>query len=110
MRAAARWLALLDSGVASDKDLQRLAQWRASSSLHEQAWHRQPCCARASPGCQGRWQWPRWTARMPADGRCSRALGVAAVLPAAWLASRELPLEAWAADLRTAVGSSARCC
>ena len=29
VRAAARWLALLDSGDASETDLLRLAQWRA---------------------------------------------------------------------------------
>ena len=29
VRAAARWLALLDSGDASEGDLLRLAQWRA---------------------------------------------------------------------------------
>ena len=33
-----------------------------------------------------------------------QALGVSALLPLAWLVSRELPLDAWTADMRTAVG------
>lgn len=33
-----------------------------------------------------------------------QALGVTALLPVAWLVSRELPLDAWTADMRTAVG------
>jgi len=37
VRAAARWLALLDSGNVSETDLLRLAQWRASNRLHEDA-------------------------------------------------------------------------
>lgn len=105
VRAAARWLALLDSGAASDKDLQRLAQWRASSSLHEQAWHKAALLRARFSGLPGALAVA--TLDRPDAGRralLKRALGVAAVLPAAWLASRELPLDAWAADLRTAVG------
>jgi len=33
-----------------------------------------------------------------------RALGAVALVPAAWLISRQLPLEAWRADLHTATG------
>lgn len=33
-----------------------------------------------------------------------QALGVSVLLPMAWLVSRELPLDAWTADMRTAVG------
>lgn len=105
LSAAARWLALLDSGDASETDLLRLAQWRASSSLHEDAWQKAALLrARFSalPGALA-----MATLDRPDAGRrtlLKQALGVAALLPAAWLVSRELPLDAWTADLRTSVG------
>ncbi|MGE8322957.1 MAG: FecR domain-containing protein [Pseudomonas sp.] len=105
VRAAARWLALVDSGGASQRDLLRLAQWRASSGLHESAWQkalllRQRFAELPSPLAMA-------TLGRPDAGRralLKQALGLAALLPAAWLVSRELPLDAWTADLHTAVG------
>ncbi|MFJ4454811.1 FecR domain-containing protein [Pseudomonas sp. NPDC089392] len=105
VRAAARWLALLDSGDANETDLQRLAQWRASSSLHEDAWQKAALLRARFSGLPG--PLAMATLDRPDAGRralLKQALGVAALLPAAWLVSRELPLEAWTADLRTSVG------
>ncbi|WP_162863704.1 DUF4880 domain-containing protein, partial [Pseudomonas viridiflava] len=39
-RAAAHWLALLESGGASDEDHLRLQHWRDSASSHERAWQK----------------------------------------------------------------------
>ncbi|PYB78421.1 sugar ABC transporter substrate-binding protein [Pseudomonas sp. LB-090624] len=105
VRAAARWLALLDSGDASETDLRRLAQWRASNSLHEDAWQKAAALRARFSGLPGALAMA--TLDRPDAGRralLKQALGVAALLPAAWLVSRELPLDAWAADLRTSVG------
>jgi transmembrane sensor len=105
VRAAARWLALLESGEASPADLQRLAQWRASNSLHESAW------LKAQLLRQRFSQLPSELAMATLDrpdasrrALLKQALGIAALLPTAWLLSRQLPLEAWNADLHTAVG------
>lgn len=105
VRAAARWLALLDSGDASESDLLRLAQWRASSSLHEDAWQKAALLRARFSGLPGALAMA--TLDRPDAGRrmlLKQALGVAALLPAAWLVTRELPLDAWTADLRTSVG------
>ncbi|MCE7764115.1 DUF4880 domain-containing protein [Pseudomonas putida] len=105
VRAAAHWLALLDSGDASERDLLRLAKWRASSSLHEDAWQRASLLRQrftALPGALA-----MATLDRQDTGRralLKQALGIAALLPTAWLVSRELPLEAWTADMRTSVG------
>ncbi|MFJ4067673.1 FecR domain-containing protein [Pseudomonas sp. NPDC089996] len=105
VRAAARWLALLESGQASQRDLQHLAQWRASSSLHENAWQKAQLLRQRFS------QLPTELAmatldRPDANRRAllKQALGVAALLPTAWLLSRQLPLDAWTADVHTAVG------
>ncbi|WEK28161.1 MAG: FecR domain-containing protein [Candidatus Pseudomonas phytovorans] len=105
VRAAARWLALLDAGDASETDLLRLAQWRASSSLHEDAWQKASLLRERFAGLPGALAMA--TLDRPDTGRrvfLKQALGVAALLPAAWLVRRELPLDAWTADLRTSVG------
>lgn len=105
VRAAAHWLALLDAGDASESDLLRLAKWRASSSLHEDAWQKASLLRQrftALPGALA-----MATLDRPDTGRralLKQALGIAALLPTAWLVSRELPLEAWTADMRTSVG------
>ncbi|TDF84442.1 FecR domain-containing protein [Pseudomonas sp. H9] len=104
-RAAAAWLALLDSGRASAEDLQRLEQWRAADPRHEQLWQR----------AEGLRQ--RFAAVPPAVALASldrpqsnrrtllkRGLAVALLLPGSWLLSQQLPLSVWRADLRTAVG------
>ena len=105
LRAAARWLALLDSGDASEADLLRLAQWRASSPLHEDAWQKASLLRQrftALPGALA-----MATLDRPDAGRralLKQALAIAALLPTAWLVSRELPLDAWTADMHTSVG------
>ncbi|WP_296232066.1 FecR domain-containing protein [Pseudomonas sp. UBA4617] len=109
LRAAARWLALVDSGGASESDLRRLEQWRTSNTLHEHAWQKAMLLRQrfsALPGAVA-----MATLDRPDAGRralLKQALGVAALLPMAWLASRELPLEAWTADMHTAVGERRR--
>ncbi|MFG0538656.1 FecR domain-containing protein [Pseudomonas sp. YQ_5] len=103
--AAARWLALLDSGDANEADLLRLAQWRASSPLHEDAWQKASLLRARFAGLPGALAMAALD--RPDAGRralLKQALGVSALLPVAWLVSRELPLDAWTADMRTAVG------
>lgn len=104
-RAAARWLALLESGAATEGDHAGLQQWRDSNPQHEQIWQKAqllrqrftdlpPALAMASLD-------------RPQPGRrtvLKRALGVAALVPAAWLISRQLPIDVWRADLHTATG------
>ncbi|MBH3412254.1 FecR domain-containing protein [Pseudomonas putida] len=105
VRAAARWLALLESGQASQRDLQRLAQWRASDSQHENAWQKAQLLRQRFSQLPG--ELAMATLDRPDAGRralLKQALGVAALLPTAWLLSRQLPLDAWTADLHTAVG------
>lgn len=105
VRAAARWLALLDSGDASETDLLRLAQWRASSSLHEDVWQKASLLRQRFTALPGTLAMA--TLDRPYAGRralLKQALGIAALLPTAWLVSRELPLDAWTADMHTSVG------
>ena len=104
-RAAAQWLALLESGAANARDHARLQHWRDSDSQHEQAWQQvqqlrerfavlPPALAMASLD------------RPALDRRqlLKRTLAVAAVTPSAWWVSRQLPWHRWAADERTATG------
>ena len=105
VRAAARWLALLESGQASQRDLRRLAQWRASNSLHENAWQKAQLLRQRFSQLPG--ELAMATLDRPDAGRralLKQALGIAALVPTAWLLSRQLPLDAWTADLHTAVG------
>lgn len=105
VRAAARWLALLESGQASQRDLQRLAQWRASDSQHENAWQKAQLLRQRFSQLPG--ELAMATLDRPDAGRralLKQTLGVAALVPTAWLLSRQLPLDAWTADLHTAVG------
>jgi len=104
-RAAAQWLALLESGGASDEDHARLQHWRASDSRHENAWQKIQQLRQRFAGL------PPTLAMATLDrpdtarrAALKRALGVAALVPAAWLISRELPLEVWRADLHTSTG------
>lgn len=108
-RAAAQWLALLESGVATERDHANLQQWRDSHPQHEQTWQKaQSLRQRFS-------QVPQALAMAsldrPQPGRraiLKRALGVAALVPTAWLISRQLPIETWRADLHTATGERKR--
>jgi len=108
-RAAAQWLALLESGAATEGDHANLQQWRDSHPQHEQTWQKAqslrqrfndlpPALAMASLD-------------RPQPGRravLKRALGLAALVPTAWLISRQLPIENWRADLHTATGERKR--
>jgi transmembrane sensor len=104
-RAAAHWLALLESGGASAGDHARLQHWLDSDSRHEHAWHKAqqlrerfaglpPALALASLD------------RPALDRRqlLKRTLAVAAVVPSAWLVARQMPWDSWTADVRTATG------
>ncbi|MFC6299666.1 DUF4880 domain-containing protein [Pseudomonas sp. CCM 7893] len=108
-RAAAQWLALLESGNASERDHAGLQHWRDSHSSHEQAWQKAQLLRQRFA------ELPQALAMAsldrPQPGRravLKRALGVAAVVPAAWLLSRQLPIDAWRADLHTATGERKR--
>ncbi|MEG0859407.1 MAG: DUF4880 domain-containing protein [Pseudomonas sp.] len=104
-RAAAAWLALLDSGRASVEDLQRLDHWRAADPRHEQVWQR-------AEGLRQRFQAVPQALAMASLDRpqasrrtlLKRGLALAVLVPGGWLLSQQLPLAMWRADLRTAVG------
>lgn len=104
-RAAARWLALLESGTATAEDHARLEQWRNSSASHERTWQK-------AQGLRQRFEGlPPALAMASLDrpqlarrAAIKRALGIAALLPATWLVGRQLPLQVWMADVHTAIG------
>ncbi|WP_338477528.1 FecR domain-containing protein [Pseudomonas trivialis] len=108
-RAAAHWLALVESGAATEGDHAALQQWRDSHPQHEQTWQKaQSLRQRFS-------ELPQALALASLDraqpGRravLKRALGVAVLVPTAWLISRQLPIEVWRADLHTATGERRR--
>ncbi|MBO0368410.1 FecR domain-containing protein [Pseudomonas putida] len=104
-RAAARWLALLESGTATEADHIRLQHWRNSSANHEHIWQKAQQLRQ------------RFEALPPALAMASldrpdlarraaikRALGIAAVLPTTWLIARQVPVQVWLADVHTAIG------
>ena len=105
LRAAAKWLALVESGHASEADHARLQDWRNSSAHHENAWQRALLLRQRFSGL------PTDLAMAALDrpdmarrAAVKRALGVAALLPAAWLVGRQMPVDVWRADLHTATG------
>jgi transmembrane sensor len=86
-----------------------LQHWRDSHPQHEQTWQKAQTLRQRFSGL------PQALAMAsldrPQPGRravLKRALGVAALVPAAWLLSRQLPIEAWRADLHTATGERKR--
>lgn len=108
-RAAAQWLALLESGAATERDHANLQAWRDSHPQHEQTWQKAQSLRQRFNDL------PQAVAMASLDrpqaGRralLKRALGVAALVPTAWLISRQLPIEAWRADLHTATGERKR--
>jgi transmembrane sensor len=108
-RAAAQWLALLESGTATEGDHAALQHWRDSHPQHEQTWQKAQTLRQRFGGL------PQALAMAsldrPQPGRravLKRALGVAALLPTAWLISRQLPIEVWRADVHTATGERKR--
>ncbi len=108
-RAAAQWLALLESGAATERDHAALQYWRDSHPQHEQTWQRaQSLRQRFSDLPQAL---AMASLDRPQPGRravLKRALGLAALVPTAWLISRQLPIEAWRADVHTATGERKR--
>ncbi|WP_025858257.1 FecR domain-containing protein [Pseudomonas sp. CHM02] len=108
-RAAAQWLALLESGAATERDHAALQHWRDSHPQHEQTWQKaQSLRQRFSDLPQAL---AMASLDRPQPGRravLKRALGIAALVPTAWLVSRQLPIEAWRADLHTATGERKR--
>lgn len=108
-RAAAQWLALLESGAATERDHAALQHWRDSHPQHEQTWQKaQALRQRFSDLPQAL---AMASLDRPQPGRravLKRALGIAALVPTAWLVSRQLPIEAWRADLHTATGERRR--
>ncbi|KTB57760.1 sugar ABC transporter substrate-binding protein [Pseudomonas fluorescens] len=108
-RAAAQWLALLESGGATERDHAALQHWRDSHPQHEQTWQKaQTLRQRFSDLPQAL---AMASLDRPQPGRravLKRALGIAALVPTAWLVSRQLPIEAWRADLHTATGERKR--
>jgi len=108
-RAAAQWLALLESGTATERDHASLQQWRDSHPQHEQIWQKAQLLRQRFtdlPAALAMASLDR-----PQPGRravLKRALGVAALVPAAWLLSRQLPIDVWRADLHTATGERKR--
>jgi len=107
VRAAAQWLALMESGYANERDRALLQSWRDSDSSHEQAWQkaqllRQRFADLPSALAMASLDRPQASRRTV----LKRAVGAVALLPTAWLISRQLPLDVWGADLRTVTGES----
>lgn len=108
-RAAAQWLALLESGAATERDHAALQQWRDSHPQHEYTWQKaQSLRQRFSDLPQALAMASLDRAQLGRRAVLKRALGVAALLPAAWLISRQLPIDTWRADLHTATGERKR--
>ncbi|AEV62842.1 FecR domain-containing protein [Pseudomonas ogarae] len=107
-RAAARWLTLMEfDGDAFDSAA--LQRWRDSSAHHEAAWQKAQRLRQRFAGVPA--SLGMATLDRPVLARrevLKRALGVAALVPTAWLLGRELPLEVWRADLHTATGEQRR--
>lgn len=105
VRAAAQWLALLESGAADEQDRANLQRWRDANMTHEQAWQKAQALRQRFadlPSALALSSLDR-----PDPGRralLKRALGAVALVPAAWLISRQMPLDVWRADLHTATG------
>lgn len=105
VRAAAQWLALLESGGANEQDRVNLQRWLDSCATHQQAWQKAQALRQRFADL------PSGLALSSLDrpdpGRrvvLKRALGAVALVPTAWLISRQLPLDVWRADLHTATG------
>lgn len=108
-RAAAQWLALLESGAATERDHAALQQWRDSHPQHEQTWQKaQALRQRFSDVPQALAMASLDRPQPSRRAMLKRVLGVAALVPTAWLVSRQLPIEAWRADVHTATGERRR--
>ncbi|TDV70448.1 FecR domain-containing protein [Pseudomonas sp. LP_7_YM] len=109
VRRAAQWLALLESGDASEEDHASLQRWRDSCGSHERAWQKAQQLRQRFFGLPTKLALA--TLDRPDKARramLKRALGAVTLIPAAWLLGRQLPLDVWRADLQTAVGGHKR--
>lgn len=105
VRAAAQWLALLESGGATEQDRANLQRWRDSCHSHEHAWQKAQALRQRFADLPSALALSSLDRPDPARRVVlKRALGAVALVPAAWLISRQLPLEVWRADLHTATG------
>ncbi|UZE21304.1 FecR domain-containing protein [Pseudomonas sp. B21-056] len=107
-RAAARWLTMMEFG-GNEFDAAALQRWRDSSAHHEAAWQKAQRLRQRFAGVPpslGMATLDR--PALPRRAVLKRALSVAALVPTAWMLGRELPLEAWHADLHTAIGEQRR--
>lgn len=104
-RAAAQWLALLESGEATEDDHTRLQHWRSSDHRHENAWQKIQLLRQRFSSLPSALAMATLDRPDPARrAALKRALGLAVLVPAAWLISRQLPLDVWRADLHTSTG------
>ncbi|SDH05537.1 FecR family protein [Pseudomonas flavescens] len=104
-RSAARWLALIESGEAGEREHAALQRWRDHSVTHEYAWQRIQALRSRFDGLPP--ELAMASLNRPDQGRrrlLKGMLGVAALAPSAWLVSHELPIDAWRADLSTGTG------
>ena len=109
VRAAARWLALIESGSANEQDRANLKQWRDRCASHELAWQKAQALRQRFADLPPALAMSTLDRPDPARRLLlKRALGAVALVPAAWLVSRQLPLEVWRADLHTATGERKR--
>ncbi|MGL6246287.1 FecR domain-containing protein [Pseudomonas sp.] len=105
IRAAAQWLALMESGTANERDRAELQSWRESHSSHEQAWQKAQLLRQRFADLPSALAMASLDRQQPSRRTVlKRAVGAVALVPAAWLISRQLPLDVWRADLRTATG------
>lgn len=104
-RAAAQWLALLESGTANEDDHIRLQNWRNSSCSHESAWQKAQLLRQQFSGLPAALAMATLDRPDPARRAVLKGtLGVAALVSATWLLGRQLPLDVWRADLHTGIG------
>lgn len=106
-RSAARWLALIESGDASEWDHVALQRWRDVHPSHEHAWQRIQALRERFGGLPPELAMASLDRPDPGRRRMLKGvLGFATLAPAAWLVSHELPV--WRADVATRVGEQRR--
>lgn len=110
-REAAQWLMRVHPAAEpGENELRACQQWRASHAEHELAWQRaQQLNAKFGimPPMLGKAALGRSSARSPGQQRRAAVKKLALLLtvaPASLLAYRQLPLDTWRADHRTATG------
>jgi transmembrane sensor len=95
----------MESGTANERDRAELQSWRDSHSSHEQAWQKAQLLRQRFTDLPSALAMASLDRPQPSRRAVlKRAVGAVALVPAAWLISRQLPLDAWGADLRTATG------